>query len=348
MMKRFIAIIFVVMVALVIVAPTLAAPDEQTGATGVVVNAYYLNVRSAPDPVSGSIMAVVSRGQTFNVAGRNSDSSWWLIQLGDGRSGWVNAHYLSVNNAHLVPLVQNNQTPPSGATGTVINAYALNVRSGPSINGAVIDIITRGQWFNVQGRNSDSSWWLIQLSSGGSGWVSGHYFSVTNPQLVPVVGNTGPTGGSYNGTVTADQLNVRTAPDPVDGAVITRVYEGQTYSIIGRNHTGHWWQIRLPDGRTGWVSGAYFRTPAGATNVPVTNTDYVQGTVTAYYLNLRDTPNPFYGRILGQISRGQTYRVIGRNADASWYQLRLPTGLTGWVNAHYLQISDPGRVPITG
>lgn len=148
------------------------------------------------------------------------------------------------------------------------------------------------------------------------------------------------------GTVTAYQLNVRTAPDPIDGIAITRVYKNETYAVIGRTDTAHWFQIQLPNGTTGWVSSAYFRVIDFST-VPVTFSGYVQGTVLSQLLNIRNAPS-LSATSLGKISRGQTYRVLGKNAAGTWYQLRLPSGITGWVFGQYLLVTNAAVLPITG
>lgn len=163
--------------------------------------------------------------------------------------------------------------------------------------------------------------------------------------LLIAVGTTPVLAQTAVGTVTASQLNVRTAPDPIDGVAIARVFEGQQFTIVGRDATANWFQIRLPDGNTGWVSSAYFRV-INFSGVPVTNSDYIQGRVLSNRLNLRETPTTA-ARSLGQISRGQVYRVLGKTADSTWYQLRLPSGITGWVTARWLYVTDPARVPVT-
>jgi len=73
------------------------SPITVTGATAT-INAYILNVRNAPDPVNGTVIARVRRGETYQVVGRNSDSSWWQIAL-SGTTGWVSGRYLTVQNA---------------------------------------------------------------------------------------------------------------------------------------------------------------------------------------------------------------------------------------------------------
>jgi hypothetical protein len=63
-------------------------------------------------------------------------------------------------------------------------------------------------------------------------------------------------------TVNTGALNVRAVPDPVNGAIITRVYRGQTYAVVGRSGLSTWWQLDV-NGTIGWVNGNYVRVQNG-------------------------------------------------------------------------------------
>jgi len=58
--------------------------------------------------------------------------------------------------------------------------------------------------------------------------------------------------------------------------------------------------------------------------------------IRASVLNVRDAPS-LGGNRLGRILRGQTYRVVGRNADARWFLLELG-GYQAWAYGYYLFI----------
>ncbi len=63
-------------------------------------------------------------------------------------------------------------------------------------------------------------------------------------------------------TVATGALNVRAVPDPVNGAIITRIYRGQTYAVVGRSGLSTWWQLDV-NGTIGWVNGSYVRVQNG-------------------------------------------------------------------------------------
>ena len=75
-----------------------------------------------------------------------------------------------------------------------------------------------------------------------------------------------------------------------------------------------------------------------ATGLPPIPPGALTGTVIrATILNVRDAPS-LGGNVIGRIRRGETYAVIGRNEDASWFVLQLG-GYQGWVYGYYLFVN---------
>ncbi|MBN1678978.1 MAG: SH3 domain-containing protein [Anaerolineae bacterium] len=84
----------------------------------------------------------------------------------------------------------------------------------------------------------------------------------------------------------------------------------------------------------------------GVTPTPVPSTATAIATVTASFLNVRDTPSAVNGAILTKIRGGETYAIVGRNADSSWWQLYV-NGINGWASGRYLSVVNTQNVPIT-
>jgi cell wall-associated NlpC family hydrolase len=63
------------------------------------------------------------------------------------------------------------------------------------------------------------------------------------------------------GVVTASTLNVRTGPS-TSYSKMHMLWKGNRVRVIGQ--TSGWYKVRLSDGRTGWVSGAYLKLDAAA------------------------------------------------------------------------------------
>lgn len=67
----------------------------------------------------------------------------------------------------------------------------------------------------------------------------------------------------------ASQLNLRTGPG-VNFARVSVLNNGDVIELLGRNARTTWIQVRLADGRSGWVNSAYLNTAATLRALPVT------------------------------------------------------------------------------
>jgi uncharacterized protein YraI len=68
-------------------------------------------------------------------------------------------------------------------------------------------------------------------------------------------------------------------------------------------------------------------------------------TVNAFRLNVRATPTTD-GTILSKINRDEVYPIVGRNGDSSWWQISV-NGVTGWVFADFVLVTNTANVPVT-
>jgi uncharacterized protein YgiM (DUF1202 family) len=67
--------------------------------------------------------------------------------------------------------------------------------------------------------------------------------------------------------------------------------------------------------------------------------------VKADLLNLRQSPNCECS-VLAKIGRGETYPLVGSNADRSWWQVNV-NGTIGWVYAGFVEVLNALNVPVT-
>lgn len=157
------------------------------------------------------------------------------------------------------------------------------------------------------------------------------------------------------GTVTAWYLNVRVAPF-ASAERITTVSRGYTTSVIGRNADASWYQINLGSG-TGWVNASYLAVTNSQT-VPITYAitppiTPLPVSASAYVnvgaLHIRSVPSPFNNVPLTFIVRNTVVTLVGRNLDASWYQVVLANGVSGWARSQYLTVTagNVDTLPIT-
>ncbi len=165
--------------------------------------------------------------------------------------------------------------PPlrGGVTATVIKAAVLNVRDAPTLGSNVIGRILKGQTYNVVGRNSNATWFLLQLSN-MQAWAWGYYLYIDgnefNPPIVSAGNTLGLAGAPDYGVVarTVATMKLRAAPN-VASAQIGRVTWGALVPVIGRTADGYWWKIVWKNTQ-GWVYSPYLKLFQGNINsVPV-------------------------------------------------------------------------------
>ncbi|MCP4247221.1 MAG: SH3 domain-containing protein, partial [bacterium] len=135
-------------------------------------------------------------------------------------------------------------------------------------------------------------------------------------------------------------LRLRVSPG---GDRITSMAEGTEFTVTGGPQcqgSYTWWQLQLPDGRSGWAAegdfSLYFMEP-------ITADQTGDALVDTSRLNVRAQPGTG-AQILGVVLRGQGVDVVARLADNSWFEIRTPSGLQGWAAGSFLNL----RINLSG
>ena len=148
--------------------------------------------------------------------------------------------------------------------------------------------------------------------------------------------------------MTSGAVNVRSGPG-TNYNIITAVRTGSTVSVIGSD--GSWSNVRLPDGRVGWVY-----TPLLATSKPNARTQCWASVVNlaprsrggdSSFLAMRSGPSTRYAKV-SETYLGDRLQVLARKNG--WAQIRCVSGgclrpnsgsggATGWSSQKYLSIS---------
>jgi uncharacterized protein YraI len=169
-------------------AGSQSPPPNPTGATAT-VTAFRLNVRAAPDPINGAILTKISRNETYNVVGRNSNSSWWQINV-NGTIGWVSGRYVNVLNSVSVPNTEGSPQPGGnptascpgaptprlviGGRGRVTTGAGNNLRAAPAVTATRIGRIPELGAFTVLAGPScygTLAYWQVNYN-GQIGWTA--------------------------------------------------------------------------------------------------------------------------------------------------------------------------------
>lgn len=177
---------------------------------------------------------------------------------------------------------------------------ALNMRSAPADDAAVVAELPGRTPLFVSGRTRDNRWYAAQTQDGISGWVASGYvelLSISRAEL-PILDasapppapalpaapaeseapaaapETPPDATDANARVSASLLNLRAAPE-TSAAVISRLPGGTGVQAIARSADTAWIQVQLGDGTTGWVAAAYLVTTLDFAALPVAGSEPV-------------------------------------------------------------------------
>ena len=105
---------------------------------------------------------------------------------------------------------------PSAATdkaNLVINADMVYLRQGPGTEADYITLLSKGQEFDIVGKNVGGDWWFVCCWEEKAGWVNGEFSDVTGPlDQVPVVADN--ASGATPTSQAAGQPNQPTAASP--------------------------------------------------------------------------------------------------------------------------------------
>lgn len=257
----------------------------QAGEEGVVTGSV-VNIRKGPGTSYG-VVTKTKAGQQFAVL---EDSGGWLrVRLHNGTEGWISKDYVNVMSAEYVMVTVN----------------VLNVRSGPGTNYAIVTKIGLNELRAVVARQG--GWYKIQVGD-LQGWVSGEYVRPTDPppQTGPPVPAQPPAPAASDVVaVTGSVVNIRHQPGE-NAPVVAKVYSGDRLAVTARQ--GDWLQIRLSDGKTGWIA-AWLTEPASG---EASSRGYIQEAEV----------------LIAPIAAGKTFKVIDSGG-------RPMLKLEGWANTEY-------------
>ena len=153
----------------------------------------------------------------LRIDGRLADSNWTLVTTNSGFQGWIETTTIPVALPENIPIVNLPSLSSSGGTGSSSpvqstgadayvksNAGGLRLRQLPTTDSAVLLNMNAQAALNILGKNTDSSWVLIEMPEGYQGWTAVAYLDVNinlntidaieNPQPVPLIDLPTPVG----------------------------------------------------------------------------------------------------------------------------------------------------------
>lgn len=208
------------------------------------VNASSLNVRTTPSTTGKVVMSMKKNAIVTIVKTQNG----WSQVSASGKTGWVNAKYLTAASVSQSP-----QPAPAATVQKKITAATLNLRATASASGKVLTVLKKNDIVTLL--KTQGTWSNVKSSKGLTGWAASQYLGNVSVPSVPSAGTStgsGNTGTPMPAFVTLKtDSNIRSGPGTAS-PVISTLMAGtalQTYGV-----SSDWFKVKLPDGRYGWIA----------------------------------------------------------------------------------------------
>jgi uncharacterized protein YraI len=147
-------------------------------------------------------------------------------------------------------------------------------------------------------------------------------------------------------SVNTGAANLRSGPGLQFGSIASLPF-GFGVTLTARSTQGTWVYVTLNNGVQGWLSSSVIFTSYPVANLPINDAAAASqltpfATVVSGSVNMRQSPSRD-AAIVTVLPQGQRVDLLGRNYNASWAQVRLTNGQTGWVIAGAISASVPVR-----
>lgn len=234
-------------------------------------------------------------------------------------------------------------TPTAEAKGYISDDY-VNMRSGAGTGYSVVTCMRENTKVTfVDGKLYNSNWYKIKLdSNSNTGYVHRNYVKVTS-----VPSKQSNDSNSATGYINSDYVNLRSGAG-TGYSVVTCMRKNTKFSFVSSTlYNSSWYNIKLSDGKTGYVLNTYVtkdssKEPDPDPTTPDTPVSKVTGYVNDDYVNLRSGAGTNYS-IVTCMRKDTKFTFIDTELhNSNWYNIKLSDGKTGYImNTYATKDSTP-------
>jgi uncharacterized protein YgiM (DUF1202 family) len=238
------------------VANAGAVPVVDTSNVGA-ITAGIVAIRGG-DGIGSLQLGRMSRGQQFFVIGMRTDGTWLNIRWRFGK-GWVKTSLTNFTVAGASAVA-----PDVAGPRAIVNAGALNVRTGPGLGFTSLGTVRGGTVLPIIGRSEGGVWLQVQ-SPFGVGWVNViHVITRDYFNSAPIAVATDAVAEARL-RILGGSAHVRSGPG-IGFDVLYDLNAGMEATIIGQSKNG-WWYINSVLGK-GWVNKTLGEATGALSSVP--------------------------------------------------------------------------------
>ena len=275
-----------------------------------------LNLRDKAS-TSGKVLATIPKGKTVTLLSDRNANGWYKVTY-DGKVGYASGAYLQENLSNTTSLGKTKEN--------------LNLRQQASTNGSILAIIPKGETINLLSDKDVNGWYKVSYLD-KTGYVYGDYITKLNQGST---GSNNQTSSSSTPTEgqTTENLNLRLQAN-TSGSIITTIPKGTTVQVLADKDSNGWYKVSYA-GKTGYVSGSYFKITKYSSTEVTKKTGYVYN-LNGTLLNVRPKPSTSEAPI-GTLTQGTSVVIVGESGN--WYQIEF-NNKTAYVSKDYITFTAP-------
>ncbi len=211
-----------------------------------------------------------------------------------------------------------------GNLGFIQVSGYLNVRRSPDPSGDIIGKMQENTACEILGQEGD---WYHISSGGVDGYISGQYVITGEEARQKALEQVKPMA-----IVTADNLNIRSAPEMDPTNIVAQALVGERYEVL--EEVGEW--IHIP---SGYISGNYAEVKLALNEarkmdlkaMAINQYNNIVISKVQSYLNIRSSPkDEGNSNIIGKLPGKAAGEIL--EAENGWYKIR-SGNITGYVTA---------------
>ena len=247
--------------------------------------------------------------------------------------------------AVAIPLITANAAakPVKGGSGYISDDY-VNLRSGAGTGYNVLTCMREDTEVTFEsGDLYGSDWYKVtEKKTNKTGYVHKDYVTATDSGSSggEVVPDDSSSSSGSTGYINDDYVNLRSGAG-TGNSVLKVMRKDTKITFVSTTAKSGWYNIKLSDGTTGWVSGDYVTadksSSGGSSSGGGSSSSASTGYVNEDYVNLRKGAGTG-NAVITCMRKNTKFTLVSEKPTGDWYNIKTSDGDTGWVIKDYITI----------
>ncbi len=238
-----------------------AATTPSANSSGY-ISGDYVYLRSGAGTNYSSVTLMRQNTKITFVDGKIYNTNWYKIKINSSsQTGYVYKSYVQADSASSGTGSSSGSSSVSANSSGYVSDDYVNLRSGAGTSYSIVTCMRKNTEFTlVDSKIYNSNWYKIKLTSNSkTGYVHKSYVKINTSNTSSGSGST-DSSSSTSGTtgyINADYVNLRSGAG-TSYSVVTCMRKSTNVTFISTKlYNSSWYNVKLSDGKTGYVTKQY-------------------------------------------------------------------------------------------